>query len=231
MGPRHDGRGKRREWRAHWSIPSRFNGATPRWAWKTRRITRGSSATGRLQWGHATMGVENIMINRKVASLGTLQWGHATMGVENAKAALVSRIQDVSFNGATPRWAWKTAQTCAIEHSINASMGPRHDGRGKPAARRAAPGLSQSFNGATPRWAWKTPKPSRLIRRLVELQWGHATMGVENGLVRARLPRLAGASMGPRHDGRGKRRRSTSRRRACSRFNGATPRWAWKTSP
>src|SRR5579883_1503554 len=88
-----------------------------------------------------------------------------------------------------------------------ASMGPRHDGRGKRDCRRRVSRPARSFNGATPRWAWKTRPPppplappqgfngatprwawktyQAIMQRygLTQLQWGHATMGVENAVV------------------------------------------------
>ena len=110
-----------------------------------------------------------------------LQWGHATMGVENHESCPAAGAARRSFNGATPRWAWKTHgpgaarlrtgklqwghATMGVENIVyagdrvtwyDASMGPRHDGRGKPQPRRYPGGARAA------------------------LQWGHATMGVEN---------------------------------------------------
>src|SRR5579883_759886 len=85
-------------------------------------------------------------------------------------------------------------------------MGPRHDGRGKRHGAVWMPALPQGFNGATPRWAWKTYQAIMQRYGLTQLQWGHATMGVEN------------AGPGP------------GRSRPPTGFNGATPRWAWKTA-
>src|SRR5579883_2992477 len=115
----------------------RFNGATPRWAWKT---------------GHEV---------HRPGQRFELQWGHATMGVENLAPTVGSVTVQTCFNGATPRWAWKTARPAVRNRQpLAASMGPRHDGRGKPGGppvlyRRTI----HSFNGATPRWAWKTEPP------------------------------------------------------------------------
>src|SRR5438128_1412229 len=95
---------------------------------------------------------------------------------------LSSSVSRMSFNGATPRGAWKTELRLEVlPLRGGASMGPRHEGRGRPLA-------TAGITYAT-----------------VQLQWGHATRGVEDKKHR-------------RHHGVN-----------GSRFNGATPRGAWKT--
>src|SRR5438067_1953544 len=109
MGPRHEGRG---------------------------RLGEGGRGRGRgvVQWGRATRGGEDFVPETEPLSRRTwLQWGHATRGVEDAPSATRTSPRPSSFNGATPRGAWKTSA-----------------GGGAWAARRG-------FNGATPRGAWKTP--------------------------------------------------------------------------
>src|SRR5579883_2593803 len=329
-----------------------FNGATPRWAWKTQKIGRPCGEAATLQWGHATMGVENAglrhrrpafshasmgprhdgrgKLDRDVdrdeannasmgprhdgrgklrqaglgagnrpASMGPrhdgrgkpvralemwltalkLQWGHATMGVENPPGVSPCLFFVSSFNGATPRWAWKTQRVGLAAHQLVglqwghatmgvenpciyrlrarsrlASMGPRHDGRGKPVTPAGGnPELFVLQWGHATMGVENAASPSG-VDVILELQWGHATMGVENRAGERVEVRVAAASMGPRHDGRGKLVRGDSDGRGGKRasmgprhdgrgkrvpgrdgravrlrFNGATPRWAWKT--
>ena|GEM_PF-367106 len=158
----------------------------------------------------------------------------------------------VGFNGAAARWPRRRPRrdsgrpghaglqwgrgTMAAEtrpalgrHGRNrqASMGPRHDGRGDRRSEpcRQRPGCC--FNGAAARW------PRRLDAGLVaaipldSLQWGRGTMAAETSLMGmgifppsslqwgrgtmaaetlVRVASVRGAvvpSMGPRHDGRG----------------------------
>src|SRR5579883_3065216 len=84
-----------------------FNGATPRWAWKTHGPGAARLRTGKLQWGHATMGVENI-----VYAGDRVTWYDASMGPRHDGRGKLSRLRRLAQGGA-------------------ASMGPRHDGRGK----------------------------------------------------------------------------------------------------
>src|SRR5579883_2394339 len=257
----------------------RFNGATPRWAWKTKPPA--PSCSGRRGFNGATprWAWKTPVIRRQLLDRLALQWGHATMGVENPSPRTRARRSGKRFNGATPRWAWKTAgPPPGPGQCTAASMGPRHDGRGKrhaaspsgaesvslqwghatmgvenvsaPSAqggdrqcfngatprwawktKSMIPMVSQvnSFNGATPRWAWKTRAASPGCRDAPRLQWGHATMGVENESNVWRGELRLWASMGPRHDGRGKHRLLGEFKGGLRRFNGATPRWAWKT--
>src|SRR5438874_299602 len=81
-----------------------------------------------LQWGHATRGVENTAQPLPLSAWPfTLQWGHATRGVEDLRKAR------------------------ALKPLRKASMGPRHEGRGRQPC---------------PEHASTPPGP---------LQWGHAT--------------------------------------------------------
>src|SRR5579883_1113565 len=140
MGPRHDGRGKRnRRHDAH-----------------RRQMA--------LQWGHATMGVENARQPLVCALRVVLQWGHATMGVENYS------------------WLAPGLKAAASLQWGHATMGVENRPAGGPVLR-----LADRFNGATPRWAWKTHGSPPGRSGLKGLQWGHATMGVENPVDQRQL--------------------------------------------
>src|SRR5437016_3641611 len=114
------------------------------------------------------------------------------MGVEDTGPSAASSCLWASFNGATPRWAWKTRGSAA-----------------------ASARTGDGFNGATPRWAWKTMTSTGGENRRRGLQWGHATMGVEDLHHCDQLGDILRASMGPRHDGRGRRDRGAPANAPC----------------
>jgi len=134
MGPRLNRRGK--------TVPAvdttppakRFNGATPQQAWK-------DAASG-----------QSLVQEFK------LQWGHASTGVESARMPDSECLSCPGFNGATPQQAWKALSANAATVKITwlqwghastgvercwsfraggyprqASMGPRLNRRGKSA--------------------------------------------------------------------------------------------------
>src|SRR5438874_427846 len=106
MGPRHEGRGRRRPGRCTTRDQGRFNGATPREAWETpagparRRagVWGFNGATPRGAWKTDRDGGQWWIG-------AALQWGHATRGVEDIECI------------------------AAMERQQLASMGPRHEGR------------------------------------------------------------------------------------------------------
>src|SRR5437667_316290 len=85
-------------------------------------------------------------------------------------------------------------------------MGPRHEGRGRhDEAQASHDGQGGRINGATPRGGWKTTMVQAPTGSITLLQWGHATRGVEDRVAGLNLADRLEASMGPRHEGRGRR--------------------------
>ncbi len=134
------------------------------------------------------------------------------------------------FNGATPMSAWKTARGVGRVGPVEAaSMGPRRCRRGRRRGTWTPSGSPTCFNGATPMSAWKTPPRPGLNRAAVELQWGHADVGVEDVPPADATTPVRTASMGPRRCRRGRRSTMNPSPGSLASFNGATPMSAWKT--
>ena len=154
MGPRPDGRG-RIEGDASWGRRTRVNGAATRWP----RKGGGGGGVGRGRPcvnGAATGWPRKVMPLDEAALAQTRQWGRDRMAAEGRRGGGRRRCR------------------------LTASMGPRPDGRGR--SRRA---ISRSACAS---------------RR----QWGRDRMAAE-GLAPARTVLVAApASMGPRPDGRGR---------------------------
>src|SRR5207253_761447 len=138
-------------------------------------------------------------------SKAELQWGHATRGVEDQFAA--TRCNGPTIASMGPRHEGRGRLGWWERHcgGGDASMGARHEGGGRRKDRPQDRHRLVRFKGATPRGAWKTAIFVDFARSKVGLQWGHATRGVEDHSPghSARLPGYC--------------------------FNGATPRGAWKT--
>ena len=158
-----------------------------------------------LQWGHADVGVEDAAMSRQRMPVAMLQWGHADVGVEDADLDRAARRRP-SFNGATPMSAWKT---------------PRSTHR-----RRAR---TPCFNGATPMSAWKTAGMRWSPDRPIQLQWGHADVGVEDADADAGRIADERSFNGATPMSAWKTRTRRDGRIAQCGFNGATPMSAWKT--
>jgi len=160
----------------------------------------------RLQWGHASTGVESTASTTSRICSSVLQWGHASTGVErqytlaqssfNITASMGPRLNRRGkhyyarkfnelhpdcFNGATPQQAWKEG------------------------IMKAAPAKQDSFNGATPQQAWK----GQCSRKKHPFHW-----------------RFNGAT--PQQAWKGGMKRDPGSKWIC--FNGATPQQAWKVS-
>ncbi len=148
----------------------RFNGATPKRAWKRPHRLRVSRSHDRLQWGHTQTGVEAPWVSIWTLTESSLQWGHTQTGVEARGQRLVGRDR-LRFNGATPKRAWKHGARRSSDYCGLASMGPHPNGRG-------------SANDV-----------ERLEVMKEELQWGHTQTGVEaahGGSWENRVGRFAG---------------------------------------
>ena len=120
---------------------------------------------------------------------------------------------------------WKTGHgmlRCSTR--FGASMGPRQGRgrRGRPTVVRAE--RKQCFNGATHEAVEDLQIAAGSVRTCQRLQWGHDTSRGRPVGRRATAPMHASASMGPRHDGRGKPRSGRCSDLTQCRFNGATAR-------
>ena len=198
MRPRPEGRGEPRR-RPCARLRSGFNAATTRRPWRTGRASRVTPAPAsmrprpegrgerrsqalrwtrswKLQCGHDPKAVENPNDFDGRATAPELQCGHDPKAVENAtRDGQLKR--PASFNAATTRRPWRTANPAGTPRRLPASMRPRPEGRGEPVIASVAAAKSQ-------------------------LQCGHDPKAVENdGVPRSRLN--AGASMRPRPEGRG----------------------------
>ena len=208
MGPRRRCRGRLQEPIAPARWPRRFNGATTKVSWKTRRIADALTVHGiGLQWGHDEGVVEDAEKPAgRPRELHTLQWGH----------------DEVS---------WKTSRPTAdmLERCI-ASMGPRRRCRGR--RRRSRPSIADD-DGASmgPRRRCR----GRRTRADGHAEVAAASMGPRRrcrgrrAIARSRLASLMHASMGPRRRCRGRRLGSDRFRASTSGFNGATTKVSWKT--
>ena len=68
---------------------ARFNGATPRSAWRVLRSTGIGPSGWLLQWSHAAFGVERRTLSPKLTGLTwTLQWIHAMFSVDSDEPEL-----------------------------------------------------------------------------------------------------------------------------------------------
>ena len=160
------------------------------------------------------------------ASMGPRHWSR---GRQRCKPLLTARLN--SFNGATTLESWKTSDpigaplpegklqwghdTGVVEDGIRA--GPHaqvdvlqwgHDtGVVEDLAELGSGLLVQNrFNGATTLESWKTTSARAWHEGATLLQWGHDTGVVEDLLPAVGHQRRLGASMGPRHWSRGRRR-------------------------
>ena len=202
MGPRPDGRGKR------CAPPVRLN--------STRSVN--GAAARRPRKGRHRRPAHNGLASR--------QWGRGQTAAESwISCSTVCRRNRV--NGAAARRPRKGLCAWRRHSALQASMGPRPDGRGK-LARRAAAGPEFCVNGAAARRPRKVPISQPLkrcgftgvngaaarrprkdtLRRLPEnpseRQWGRGQTAAESRRVYREDLSARSASMGPRPDGRGK---------------------------
>ena len=72
--------------------PPCCNGATQKFAWKRRSIVGHTSRFGELQWGHAKICVETVVLFSSRSCRLLLQWGHAKICVETVQVAVVTGV-------------------------------------------------------------------------------------------------------------------------------------------
>ena len=217
-----------RSWPTNWF--SCFNAATTRRPWRTRARIRPwrathcfNAATTRRPW--RTPGPWQPSSNRT-----RLQCGHDPKAVENTMAGETRERTWDGFNAATTRRPWRTDGRGRELSASDASMRPRPEGRGERRSWPKPARGSGSFNAATTRRPWRTstaagccrecrlqcghdPKAVENAGRLAtwpartrRLQCGHDPKAVENAAA-AMADDRGRASMRPRPEGRGERRR------------------------
>ena len=208
MRPRPEGRGEpldRLSASAGWH---RFNAATTRRPWRTYRCLGGTSTRTTLQCGHDPKAVENSRMLRRPRQLTSFN-AATTRRPWRTPLAVAIGARLPGFNAATTRRPWRTTGRCWHRTVMTAaSMRPRPEGRGEPCGRG--------------RRAWTRPwlqcghdpkaveNPDAAVHRgdvADKLQCGHDPKAVENRRAGAGPRRAARASMRPRPEGRGERRR------------------------
>ena len=132
-----------------------------------------------LQWGRDRMAAEGCKNWSRADVPAALQWGRDRMAAEGCRST-ADRTAVVRFNGAATGWPRK------------ARLG------------RALPNRRGRFNGAATGWPRKGGA-GRLPAMPSGLQWGRDRMAAEGSFVDGNLKAWL-ASMGPRPDGRGRRR-------------------------
>ncbi len=134
------------------------------------------------------------------------------------------------FNEAAPRWARKRLHARLDRtRQQQASMRPRHDGRGNAPRTPWQSPRPCRFNEAAPRWARKRRDDGLRGEpaRLASMRPRHDGRG-NRPEGAPRLQRCPVASMRPRHDGRGNSLAGRILSMGSSGFNEAAPRWARK---
>ena len=165
----------------------RFNAATTRRSWRTVVESNQWSLSGRASMRPRPEGRGELTNDGYVHVGSVLQCGHDPKVVENGR-------------GLRP-----------VHGSQRASMRPRPEGRGERLpARRPAPGGRRCFNAATTRRSWRTRRRPALTWRGRWLQCGHDPKVVENPDRRDARAAVGRASMRPRPEGRGERRRGVA---------------------
>src|SRR5438874_2200013 len=105
-----------------------------------------------------------------------LQWGHATRGVEDDVRAGGGEGGAGGFNGATPRGAWKTVEVDA-SMTVAELLQWGHATRGVEdrVERRYASRSSSLLQWGHATRGVEDSKPQSGKRPVAPLQWGHAT--------------------------------------------------------
>ena len=205
--PRHIGRGDGAARRPRPQALQGFNSATAHRPWRLSLIL--------------------LVISRVMA----LQFGHGTSAVETRSRTGRRRLTRTSFNSATAHRPWRQACDRGSYVTFNASIRPRHIGRGDighPSS--SSSHLKLQFGHGTA--AVETATTGSRKWAIEELQFGHGTSAVET-LAFARW--AAGqpiASIRPRHIGRGDATKSEQMsNRKNSSFNSATAHRPWRPQP
>ncbi len=183
MRPRPEGRGEHRGQDQQRPGERRFNAATARRPWRTRRV------------GAGVAGLEDASMRPRPEGRGErrkpgydffrsprLQCGHGPKAVENSYPGFRPGPKAGRFNAATARRPWRTVEARVRPPRVEiASMRPRPEGRGEPSCSppRLCPGMC-SFNAATARRPWRTTLTSVLVSPNFLLQCGHGPKAVEN---------------------------------------------------
>ncbi len=151
-----NGRSRRRRRPRCW----RFNAATARRPWRTfvdpSRLALGVRASMRPR--HEGRG-EPAVVSTSAINAAALQCGHGTKAVENSSIWQTYGVHDRGFNAATARRPWRTwRRKSPMATAANASMRPRHEGRGEPPTCNPIAHAHHRFNAATARRPWRTAK-------------------------------------------------------------------------
>ena len=229
MRPRPEGRGERRSGAIEPLMRRSFNAATARRPWRTRRRRPGRRARRASMRPRPEGRGERDADERPDKCAGASMRPRPEGRGERPVCRSARRCNVQGFNAATARRPWRTrvaARRRRLETSFNAATARRPWRTRTPARRRDA----RSFNAATARRPWRTavrsgdggcrtasmrPRPEGRGERAAltcgrhgrrRLQCGHGPKAVEN----ARRRRADGLP---------------------SRFNAATARRPWRTSP
>ncbi len=201
----------RRASQSYKDVGRHFNAATTRRPWRTMGTYVYWDPTQSLQCGHDPKAVENEVGMRHTRRTELLQSGHDPKAVENPRGARRASSRAACFNAATTRRPWRTVVggAATATEAPMASMRPRPEGRGERSRSRRRSASRCCFNAATARRPWRTDIPATraAARRGRGLQCGHDPKAVENDCPRTQHVLIRRASMRPRPEGRGERRR------------------------
>jgi len=161
-----------------------------------------------------------------------LQCGHDPKAVENPPISSAQHRQNRQLQcGHDPKAVENLRKIIGNPLRGKASMRPRPEGRGEQRKGKEGDGPAPSFNAATTRRPWRTCAPpySHFARWM--LQCGHDPKAVENLGNRSECLVARRASMRPRPEGRGERKKDPVETPAQEkRFNAATTRRPWRTT-
>ena len=172
----------------HASMRPRPEGRGERREWRRASSSRGRASMRPRPEGR---GEPCSRQDRRARDGWRLQCGHDPKAVENLRQPRIAADRGASFNAATTRRPWRTLLL-----------------------RLAMLLVADSFNAATTRRPWRTPDaPRRHVRAGFQLQCGHDPKAVENDGPPVYGGAVHAASMRPRPEGRGERRRARGRAR------------------
>ena len=152
MGPRPDGRGRRRA-ASRPAASLTLQWGRGRMAAEGRALAIFGVAPLELQWGRGRMAAEGFACMCTLTPPTKLQWGRGRMAAEGLSA--------------------RTNPRCR-----RASMGPRPDGRGRARAVQGMPIGGARFNGAAAGWPRKADLRTEAPAE-ESLQWGRGRMAAE----------------------------------------------------
>ena len=157
-----------------------------------------------------------------------LQFGHGTSAVETAASAGASGEGWDRFNSATAHRPWKRSGRQPIARPLQASIRPRHIGRGN--LMKIDPDRADfALASIRPRHIGRgNQRQDGQDAGRRELQFGHGTSAVETRFDLLFDGWLALASIRPRHIGRGNTGEVAAHQGGRSGFNSATAHRPWK---